>query len=124
MTYRYIDKLSPNIRAMLLPNNAPLILLLRFSQLNDADQPQAAALEQHRQKLVSPQLVQDTVTPQKYNHYHGQYALTARSCASCSWRSSMMCHCANFNRLFFNRRFFNQTHERSDPAQLPTGGAA
>ena len=26
LTYRYIDKLSPNISAMLLPNNAPLIL--------------------------------------------------------------------------------------------------
>lgn len=28
LTYRYIDKLSPNIRIMLLPNNAPLILPL------------------------------------------------------------------------------------------------
>jgi len=29
LTYRYIDKLSPNIRAMLVPNNAPLILPLQ-----------------------------------------------------------------------------------------------
>ncbi|HAI69064.1 MAG TPA: hypothetical protein DCM38_06460, partial [Gammaproteobacteria bacterium] len=28
LTYNYIDKLSPNIKAMLLPNNAPLILPL------------------------------------------------------------------------------------------------
>jgi len=29
LTYEYIDKLSPNIRAMLVPNNAPLILPLQ-----------------------------------------------------------------------------------------------
>lgn len=28
LTYRYIEKLSPNIRAMLVPNNAPLLLPL------------------------------------------------------------------------------------------------
>lgn len=33
LTYRYIDKISPNIRVMLLPNNAPLILPL--PQFND-----------------------------------------------------------------------------------------
>jgi hypothetical protein len=28
VTYHYVDKLSPNIRVMLVPNNAPLILPL------------------------------------------------------------------------------------------------
>jgi regulator of protease activity HflC (stomatin/prohibitin superfamily) len=32
LTYRYIDKLSPNIKAMLLPSETPLILPL--PQLN------------------------------------------------------------------------------------------
>ena len=62
LTYRYIDKLSPNIRAMLLPNNAPLILPM--PQLNDADQPQAAVLEQAPAETpASPQLVQDSTPP-------------------------------------------------------------
>ena len=33
LTYEYINKLSPNIRVMLVPNNAPLILPL--PELND-----------------------------------------------------------------------------------------
>jgi regulator of protease activity HflC (stomatin/prohibitin superfamily) len=40
LTYRYIDKLSPNIKAMLLPSNAPLILPM--PQLENT--PQEAAL--------------------------------------------------------------------------------
>jgi regulator of protease activity HflC (stomatin/prohibitin superfamily) len=40
LTYRYIDKLSPNIKAMLLPSNAPLILPM--PELGQ--EPQAAAL--------------------------------------------------------------------------------
>lgn len=37
LTYEYINKLSPNIRAMLVPNNAPFILPL--PDLNQFDQP-------------------------------------------------------------------------------------
>lgn len=36
LTYHYIDKLSPNIRAMLIPNNTPLILPLPEIGLEDA----------------------------------------------------------------------------------------
>lgn len=39
LTYEYINKLSPNIRAMLVPNNAPFILPL--PDLNQFDQPTA-----------------------------------------------------------------------------------
>jgi regulator of protease activity HflC (stomatin/prohibitin superfamily) len=46
LTYRYIDKLSPNISVMLVPNNAPLLLPLPTPQtLNTSDLlPDSAAL--------------------------------------------------------------------------------
>lgn len=58
LTYRYIDKLSPNIRAMLLPSNAPLILPM--PQLGEgATQPQPASLPRAAQpEAVQPEAVQ------------------------------------------------------------------
>ena len=62
LTYRYIDKLSPNIRAMLLPSNAPLILPI--PQLGEG-QAQAkpaflpALPEPEVRPPLLPQLVQD-----------------------------------------------------------------
>jgi len=63
LTYRYIDKLSPNIRAMLLPSNAPLILPM--PELGEgAAQAQSAVLPADeptiRPPLRLPQLVQDS----------------------------------------------------------------
>lgn len=64
LTYRYIDKLSPNIRAMLLPHNAPLILPM--PELGDA-QAAALPLEPESEPVVQPpllpQLVQDGLKP-------------------------------------------------------------
>ncbi|NJN65447.1 MAG: hypothetical protein HC884_01415 [Chloroflexaceae bacterium] len=39
LTYQYINKLSPNIRAMLVPNNAPVVLPLSGSLLADPTEP-------------------------------------------------------------------------------------
>ena len=39
LTYQYIEKLSPNIRAMLVPNNAPLILPLPNMEEQGATKP-------------------------------------------------------------------------------------
>ena len=44
LTFRYIDKLSPNIRAMLLPSNAPLILPL--PQFKEMDRETGGGTEQ------------------------------------------------------------------------------
>lgn len=44
LTYRYIEKLSPNIRAMLVPSNTPLILPL--SQLRELEGEPAGATAQ------------------------------------------------------------------------------
>jgi regulator of protease activity HflC (stomatin/prohibitin superfamily) len=43
LTYQYIEKLSPNIRAMLVPNNAPLILPLPNMEEQGATQPPSAS---------------------------------------------------------------------------------
>ncbi len=43
LTYRYIDKLAPNIRAMLVPNNTPLILPLSQLRELEGEQPRAPA---------------------------------------------------------------------------------
>ncbi|MFO1350991.1 MAG: SPFH domain-containing protein [Gammaproteobacteria bacterium] len=44
LTFRYIDKLSPNIKAMLLPSNAPMILPM--PELNDEPHHQANMAKQ------------------------------------------------------------------------------
>jgi regulator of protease activity HflC (stomatin/prohibitin superfamily) len=52
LTYRYIDKLSPGIKAMLLPNNAPLILPMPALR----DEPDGAAVNRLvGQKQSSPE---------------------------------------------------------------------
>ena len=63
LTYRYIDKLSPNIRAMLLPNNAPLILPMPQlgegqTQAKPASLPSTPEIEVRPPLL--PKLVQDS----------------------------------------------------------------
>jgi len=68
LTYRYIDKLSPNIRAMLLPSNAPLILPM--PELGEgAAKAQPAALPAASEPVINPpllqpQLVQDDAAKQ------------------------------------------------------------
>ena len=48
LTYRYIDKLSPNIKAMLLPNNAPLILPMPELDQQQANVPAKAMPAEHK----------------------------------------------------------------------------
>ena len=48
LTYRYIDKLSPNIKAMLLPNNAPLILPMPELEQQQANMPAKAVPAEHQ----------------------------------------------------------------------------
>ena len=56
LTYRYIDKLSPNIKAMLLPSNSPLILPM--PELENAQQAAAipAAKKPLEKKPTPPEL--------------------------------------------------------------------
>src|SRR5439155_15002459 len=54
LTYEYIDKLSPNIRAMLVPNNAPYILPL--PDLNQLVSPTAT--------VTTTQAMTTTMSPQ------------------------------------------------------------
>ena len=61
LTYEYINKLSPNIRAMLVPNNAPLILPLQdlVNDLNDTE-PTTATIDA---APAAPQGAPDQVPP-------------------------------------------------------------
>jgi regulator of protease activity HflC (stomatin/prohibitin superfamily) len=58
LTFRYIDKLSPNIRAMLLPSNAPLILPL--PQFKEMDRETGGGTEQ---PALPPGPTPPTTTP-------------------------------------------------------------
>ena len=51
LTYRYIDKLSPNINAMLLPNNAPLILPMPQLEQGEEQLPAAQRPATQQQPL-------------------------------------------------------------------------
>lgn len=66
LTYRYIEKISPNIRVMLLPNNNPLILPLPDMTLEDGglldETPMPTTIQQT--PVVSPTLqTSPTATP-------------------------------------------------------------
>ena len=65
LTYQYINRLSPNIKALLLPNNAPFVLPLPGSLLTEPS-PQEAEISQPenillQQESFSPPLAQPSI---------------------------------------------------------------
>ena len=71
ITYEYVQKLSPNIQAMLVPNNAPLILPLPdlMSATNKLTQttPLTATLIPTATTNITTTMVPTTTTPAEYN---------------------------------------------------------
>lgn len=64
ITYHYVDKLSPNMRAMLVPNNNPLILPLPPSLLDDTSPatPTLTTTQTIQLNLEEPQVITDAMT--------------------------------------------------------------